>query len=113
MRQMKLMMKNIWKKIVKIFKKTKVPPYPSDFGIVDYTSAALENGIKNNQNKIITRFSYNKYGYLEQKKYPFSEVRVQAFREVLKIPVLDKTQKEPRFPVFSRISPAEMKYTLK
>src|SRR3990167_5935545 len=103
-------MKKMMKKIFEFFRGEKIPDYPNDFAIVNYSEDALKVGIKNNQNKFITRYYYNQYGYLQTRTYPFSEPRVFAFKSILRIPVLDKTQKEPRFPVYHRISPSEVKF---
>jgi len=93
------------------FGKKEAPHYPSDWAMVDWSSGALENGITDNHNKIITRFFYNKFGYLKTKVYPFSEPRVYALRTIHKVPVYDKTIfKKQRFPVYGRITPSEAKF---
>lgn len=94
-----------------IFGKEKELEYPIDFAIIDFSPIALENGIIDNQNKIITRYYYDKYGNLQKKIYRYCEERVFALQEIYKIPIYDKTSKPPRFPVFGRLLPGEITYT--
>ena len=42
------------------------------------------------------------------KKYKYTAQRIYALREVYNLPGIDKTIKEERFPVFSRILPSEV-----
>ena len=93
-----------------IFGKEKLK-YPNDFFIVDYSPLAQEYGFKDNKNKLIFRYFMNNYGNIELKKYRYSEERVMALNEIHKIPGYDKTKKEVRFPVFSRILPGEVRFT--
>jgi len=97
---------------MKIFKKKKPElDYPSDFAIVDLSSVALELGLKDDFNKVIIRYFYNSFGFLTQKKYPYSQARIKALRTVYKIPVFDKTEVDAKFPVFAKLLPSEIKYT--
>lgn len=88
-----------------------IPPYPNDFAIIDFSSIALRNNIRTEQNKLIYRYFYDEFGNLITKKYRYSKARVNSFKEVLKIPIYDKTKEEPRFPVFKKIFPGEVVYT--
>ena len=95
-------------------KKKQELEYPSDFAIIDYSSVALENGIKDDQNKVIYRYKYDRFGYLlEVKEYHYTKEVLYALEEIHQIPVYDKTQKEARFPIFGKILPQEVSYTLK
>lgn len=95
--------------IKSFFKKIELG-YPNDFAIIDYSPVASENGIKTNRNKVISRFSKNSFGNIELKKYRYSEERVKSLQDIYKIPVYDKTKKDLRFPVFSRILPSEIRF---
>ncbi len=95
------------------FKKNKeIPDYPSIFYLVEYSDVALENGTKDSRNKIITLYYYNKYGFLDEKRYPYSEIRIKALRG-RGIAGVDKTYKETKLAVFSRVLPGEIKYKYK
>ena len=62
------MKSNVLKKMFNlIFRKKEELQYPDEIAIVDYTPTALENGIKDNRNKIIKRYFYNKFGNLQPK----------------------------------------------
>lgn len=108
-------MKNqILRVVDKIFKtnyaEKEVPPYPTDFALIDFSPIAKQNGIKDNQNKLIYRY-YHENGNLVVKKYRYSVHRVKALKEVHNLPVFDKTKVEDRFPVHARILPSEITYT--
>ena len=92
------------------FAEEEVPPFPNDFLIVDYSPIAKQNAITTEQNKIIYRYCFDKYGNKIVKRYPFLKARLNALRETYNIPFIDKTIKEDKFPVFSRILPSEVKY---
>lgn len=85
--------------------------YPQDFYLIDFSPIALQFGLKTNRNKIIYRYFLNSFGNIELKKYRYSEERIKALEEVHKTPGYDKTRKEVRFPVFSRILPGEVRFT--
>ena len=93
------------------FGEEKVPPYPSDFALIDYSAIAKQKGIMNDQNKIIYRYFYDGFGNVILKKYRYSKARVKALQEVHQIPIFDKTKKEERFPIFAKILPSEIEYT--
>lgn len=82
--------------------------YPSDFAIIDYTNVARKLGVKDDANKIIYRYHINRFGNYELKKYRYSEERVHLLMDIHKIPVFDKTKKDIRFPVYSKILPGEI-----
>jgi len=86
--------------------------YPRDFGLVDYSKASLILGIKDDKNKIILRYFINEFGNYELKKYRYSEERVFLLQEIHKIPIFDKTKKNLKFPIYSRISPGEAQYII-
>lgn len=93
------------------FGEDEIPQYPNDFVIVDYSPIALKNNTLNDENKIIYRYFYDGFGNLIMKKYRYSKQRVNSFKEVLRIPIFDKTKQESRFPVFAKILPGEVEYT--
>lgn len=98
------------KKLINFLFRKKKLDYPNDFAMIDYSPIALENGIRDDQNKIITRFFYNRYGNLTKEEYRYSEETAYVIEEVRGIPIHDKTKKKQRFPVFSRILPSEISY---
>jgi hypothetical protein len=85
--------------------------YPQDFAIVDFTKIALRLGVKDDSNKIIYRYSLNRFGNYYLRKYRYSEERVHLLKEIHKVPIFDKTKKDIRFPVYSRILPGEIIFT--
>ena len=93
-------------------RKQKSSDYPQDFAVVDFSKVALRLGVKDDRNKIILRYFINEFGNYEQKKYRYSEERVQLLREIHKIPVFDKTKQDMRFPVYSKISPGEIAFNI-
>lgn len=100
--------------LTKMFNKEKpMPPYPIPFAIVIHTAPALEMGIKDDQNKMIVKYFYDKYGNVVTKRYAFSPQRVWTFEQVQRIPVYDKTTGEDRFPVFARPLPMEVEFNIK
>lgn len=102
----------VFKKIKElIFGKEPIPNYPGDFALIDFSPIAFRLGVRDNKNKIISRYFINEYGNIEIKKYPYSEERVALLKEIHKIPVYDKTQREVRFPVFSHTMPGEAIFT--
>lgn len=91
--------------------KEEAPSYPPDFAIIDFSPIAKQNGIFDEQNKIIYRYFFDKYGNRTIKKYRYSRARIHSFQEVLKIPIFNKTIKEEVLPVFAKILPREIQYT--
>lgn len=87
--------------------------YPADFGIVDFSPIAQQRGIKGDSNKLIYRYFLNSFGNTTVKTYRYSEERVEALKEIHGIPIFDKTQKEAKFPVYSRILPGEIRFAIK
>ena len=97
--------------VLKFLGKKKLPPQLSDWAIVTTSPEALEKGTQDEFNKIIIRYSYNEYGYLQKKQYQFTQSRVHALRTIHKIPVFDKTINEKiKFPVYAKILPSEISY---
>lgn len=94
------------------FGEEEVPPYPKDFALIDYSPIAKQNGIKDEQNKLIYRYFYDGFGNVVMKKYRYSKARVKSLQEVHKIPIFDKTKEEERFPVFHKVLPSEIEYTI-
>ena len=84
--------------------------WPSDFLMIDYSSPALNIGVKKDRNKIIYRKFINKYNQPEIKKYFYSQERLFSLQKSHKIPVYDKTRKDIRLPVFSRVLPGEVHF---
>ena len=103
---------NLFSKIINKFKREQVD-YPNDFAIIEFSKVASSNGIVDNQNKIIYRYSYDKHRNLNVKKYQYSKERVQSLKEVYNIPIFDKTNKEIRFPVFAKVLPGEIGFQSK
>jgi len=93
-----------------LFGKKEIPPYPRDFCLIDYSPIAKQEGIRDEQNKIIYRYYFGKFGNRKIKKYRYSPQRIYALREVHNLPIIDKTKREERFPVYSRILPSELEY---
>ena len=94
--------------------KPEIPSYPNEFIIIDYSPVAKQNGIKDEQNKIIYKYSIDKFGKRILEKYVYSRERVFAFEEINNIPVYDKTETlKETFPVFSKILPSEIKFISK
>lgn len=85
--------------------------YPADFAIIDFTSAAINLGIKDDRNKIISRNTVNEYGNYATKNYEYSEQQIKVLQEIHKIPIYDKTKGDIRFPVYSTIIPGEATFT--
>lgn len=90
--------------------KKEAPPYPEEFCIIDYSPIALERNILNAQNKVIYRNFYDDFGNLITKKYRYSVARLKSLKEIAHMPIFDKTQEEPVFPVFAKILPSEISY---
>ncbi len=84
--------------------------YPIPFYIVKYTDVALQNNIRDEQNKVIIHYFMNKYGNIELKKYKYTESMINILNKK-GIPGLDKTKTEQRFPVFLKELPGEIQYT--
>lgn len=107
-------MKKMLKAIAKFFGFGQdIPPYPIPFALITITPEASERGLKDDQNKIIILYEYNKFGNLQSKTYPYSQERVNAMEKIRKIPVYDKTQGEERFPVWAKTLPQEITYLTK
>ena len=86
--------------------------YPRDFAIIDFSKIAFRLGMKDDKNKIILRYFVNRFGNYELKKYRYSEERVHVLSQIPKIPFFNKTKKDVRFPVYSRIMPGEATFTI-
>ena len=84
--------------------------YPRDFAIIDFSKIAFRLGMKDDKNKIILRYFRNRFGNYQLKKYRYSEERVHVLSKIHKIPFFDKTKKDVRFPVHSRIMPGEVAF---
>lgn len=94
-------------------KKPEVPGYQPEFGIITFSRTALESNITDDQNKIINRYSYNKFGNLIETVERYSEERVDSLKNMFKIPILDKTEGDIIFPVFGKITPSEITFKSK
>lgn len=95
-----------------IFFKEEIPDYPSDFAIIDFSPIAKQEGIRDDQNKIVYRYFTDAYGNPKVKKYSYSRATIHALKVVNRIPILDKTKDEKIFPVFSQILPSEVSYEI-
>lgn len=101
---------NMWNKIVELIKGKKVPDYPSEFVIIDYSPIAKNRGVVDDQNKLIYKFSFNNYGFREINKFPFNEAHINILKKVYNLPVYDKTQKQEILPIFAKILPSELEF---
>ena len=101
----------ILKKIKDLFKKEVELKYPSDFAIIDFSEQAQKLGVRDNKNKIITRFFINEFGKVEIKRYRYSQEREHTLKEVHKIPIHDRTKQKIIYPVYARILPEEINFT--
>lgn len=90
--------------------KEKIPSYPREFALVDFSSTALGEGIEDDQNKMIIKYSYDKFGNLKIDKKRYSKERVYALKMIRRIPIKDKTKKEVRFEVYTRSNPGVVSY---
>jgi len=95
---------------IKNFRKKERLSYPSDWAMITFSDTAIEKGVKDDRNKIIKRFFFNKFGNMKDKKYPYTEERVNSLQEIHKIPIIDRTQQEVRFPIFSKVTLNEARY---
>ena len=86
--------------------------YPADFAIIDLSKIAFRLGMKDDRNKLILRYFINRFGNYELKKYRYSEERIHVLSKINKVPFFDKTKKEIRFPVYSKIMPGEATFTI-
>lgn len=101
----------ILKKIKKLFsRKEKAPKYPNEFIIIDFSPIAKQNGIRDNQNKIIYRYYIDSFGHRKVKAYKYSEERLDSFINISLLPVIDKTKKKEVLPVFGKVLPSEIEY---
>ena len=101
------------KDILNYFKREEKLDYPDDFGIIKFTEVAFENGVKDDSNKVIERYFYDKYGNLKMKSYRYSPERVASLRECFEIPIYDKTEEELTFPIIGRIKLGVIKFISK
>ena len=101
-------------KIIEFFKnlfgKKKELSYPDDFAEITFSEVALERGIEDDQNKIITRYFFDRFGMRTEKKYRYSRERVNALREIHRIPIFDRTQENQTFPLFFHSNPSEASF---
>lgn len=88
--------------------------WPDSFYIIDYSSVAMENGLKDDRNKIIYLYYIDEYGKRKVKKYEYSEEMVNSIETIFKVSGFDKTQElmSQKLPVFARILPMEVEYKL-
>ena len=91
------------------FRKEEVKVYPP-YGFIDYTEEAKKSNIKDDQNKIIKIWDYNKFGNIEMKKLKYSQAMAKI-QENNGIPIIDLTRKEQKFGIITKTSPDEIVYT--
>jgi len=96
--------------IKNLFKREKELYYPDDFAIIRFTDSAFESGVRENSNKIIERFFYDRLGNPRKKIYRYSPERVYSLQEILRIPVYDKTEEELKFPIIGKIELDKIKF---
>lgn len=97
--------------LINLFRGRQPPSYfPRDWAVIEFTSHALNLGVKGDKNKIIRRFFINKFGKIEEKRYRYSPERVYALQEIHKVPVYDKTTVDIKFPIYSRVLPGEVQF---
>lgn len=104
------MSNKFFKWVVSLFHRREKLDYPGDFAIIDFSQLAQQRGLKQDRNKVISRYFMNRFGNMKVKKYRYSEERVQALKIIHKIPIYDRTKKENKFPVFARILPQEIRF---
>jgi len=88
-----------------------VPDYPNQFAIIDFSPIAKENGITDNQNKVIYRYISNEGRIFLLKKYRYSLARVNSLKEIYKIPIFDKTRIKQVLPMYGKVYLSEVRYT--
>ncbi len=103
----------MFKKIMDFFRRKEETSYPDDFAIIRFTRVAFESGIKDDSNKVIERYYYDSMGNLKIKKYRYSPERVFSLRDVLGVPVYDRTEKELEFPITGKIEMGIVKFKTK
>ena len=96
--------------IKSIFERKDEISYPDDFAEITFSEVALERGIEDDQNKIITRHFFDRFGMRTEKKYRYSRERVNALREIHRIPIYDRTQENQTFPLFFHSNPSEASF---
>ena len=105
LRKMKMM-----KSILKLlgFIKEEVE-YPRLFAIVTYTTMALENGLTDDFNKVIKKYTYNNITRrFDVTDIRYSEEKIDILRNERLIPVYDETAQKQSFPIFGRLLPGEV-----
>ena len=102
---------NPLKFVLNFFTKKKELSFPSDFAIINFSKTGLQGGRTDTRNKKIFRHFINRFGNREIKTYWYSEERANALTQIYNIPIIDMTEKEVKFPVFSRISLGEVRFT--
>ena len=100
-------------KLLKSFRKEEELPFIVPSAIINFSPEAVDEGLTDQPNKIITVFEYNLLGNLTERRIQFSESAVWVLEKVRKIPVHDNTKGENRYPVYSRIDPSEISYLSK
>lgn len=81
--------------------------FPNEFVLIDFSSVAKQEGIRDDQNKIIYWYSI-KYGKRVVEKIRYHPARVKIIKDVYNIPIMDKTNKEEILPIFARSLPSEL-----
>lgn len=100
----------IMKIMKKIFSKKEAPDYPAEFIIIDYSPRARQEGVYDENNKLIYFYYFDKYGLRKIKKYLYSDARLDSIKSVFKVPSYDKTKKKEVLPIFAKILPSEITY---
>lgn len=95
-----------------IFGKKKVQPIYDEYCLITYNDIALRNGIEDLSNKLIIRYKYDyRTDTMKLKNvWGYSDSLVYNIRKVLKIPILDRTQRETIHAIYSDINLDEILY---
>ena len=89
-----------------------IPNYPNQFGIIDFSPIAKENGIIDNQNKVIYRYISNDGRIFLLKKYRYSLARINSLKEIYKMPIFDKTRIKQILPIHGKVYLSEVEYKI-
>ena len=95
-----------------MFRKKKKLEYPVPFGLITFTAEALDEGVKDDQNKVILVYEHDRFNKVKERKVRLSDSAVLVL-EKKGIPIFDKTLAEIRFSVYSRVNPGEAVFTSK
>jgi len=104
----KSILEGVKKVLSSLSKKENKIDYPDNWLQVVFSQFAIEDGTEDDLNKKILHYHFNKYGRRICTAYPYSDERLYSLQKTYNLPVTDKTEKEIKFPVFSKINPGEV-----